>query len=78
MLQQAISETCVNMKKCILLWTIQGIRYQRRHIAWSEFSAGRGKGAVLKIAESLREAEAQTLHDRYMGMGNGDLKNKSY
>ena len=64
-LQWSISETYINTKKCIPLWATQGIRYQRRHIAWSESSTGGGKGAALKIAKSLLEAEAQTLQDRY-------------
>ena len=64
-LQWSISETCINTKKCIPLWATQGIRHQRRHIAYSESSNDRGKGATLEIAKLLLEAEAQTLQDRY-------------
>ena len=64
-LQWCISETCINMKRCIPLWATQGIRYQHRHIAWSRFFDGRSKGAALEIAKSFLESEAQTLQDRY-------------
>ncbi len=64
-LQWSIWETCNTTKKCIPLWATQGIRYQRRHTAWSDSSNGRGKGAALETAKSLLESEAQTLHDRY-------------
>ncbi|KAI4260741.1 MAG: hypothetical protein LQ352_000133 [Teloschistes flavicans] len=53
------------MKKCVPLWATQGIRYQRRHMAWSRFLGGEGKRAAPEIAKSLLEAEAQTLQDRY-------------
>lgn len=69
-LQWSISETCINTKKCIPLWATQGVRHQRRHIAWLESSNGRGEGAALDIAKSLLEAEAQNLQDRY-GFGGG-------
>ncbi len=68
-LQWSVSETCINTKKCVQLWATQGIRYQRRHIAWSEFSNGGSKGPALEIMESLLEAEAQTLEDRYGSEG---------
>lgn len=68
-LQWSISETCVNTKKCVPLWATQGIRYQRRDIAWSEFSISRGKLADPEIAKSLLEVDAQSLQDRYGSSG---------
>jgi hypothetical protein len=64
-LQWSISETSINTKKCIPLWATQGIRYQRRYIAWSESSNDGRKGAAPETVKSLLEAEAQTLQDRY-------------
>lgn len=64
-LQWSISETCIHTKKCIPLWAIQGMRYQRRHIAWAKLSTGEGKDTAPQIANSLLEVEAQSLQDRY-------------
>lgn len=64
-LQWSISETCIHTKKCIPLWATQGIRYQRRHIAWAESSAGGGEDTALEIAKILLEVEAQSLENRY-------------
>lgn len=63
-LQWSISETCIHTKRCIPLWATQGIRYQRRHIAWAESTIG-DTDTALKMAKSLLEVEAQTLEDRY-------------
>ena len=65
MLQWSVSETCIHTRKCIPLWATQGIRYQRRHIAWADSSIGGGKGTALEMANSLLEVEAQSLEDRY-------------
>ena len=64
-LQWSISETCIHTKKCIPLWATQGIRYQRRHIAWADSSAGGGEDSALEMAKSLLEVEAQSLENRY-------------
>lgn len=74
-LQWSISETCINTKKCIPLWATQGMRYQRRHAAWSEYSFGKSKGASLEVVKSLLEAEAHTLQDRY-GLGEQGYEEK--
>jgi hypothetical protein len=60
-----IWETFIHTKKCIPLWVTQGMRYQRRHAAWSGSSNDGARGATLNVAKSLLEAEAQTLRDRY-------------
>ena len=65
MLQWSISETCIHTKKCIPLWATQGMRHQRRHIAWAKSSIGGGKDTALGMAKSLLEVEAQSLQDRY-------------
>ena len=64
-LQWSISETCIHTKKCIPLWATQGMRHQRRHVAWANLSMGGGKDTALRMAESLLEAEAQSLQNRY-------------
>ena len=64
-LQWSISETCIHTKRCVPLWATQGIRYQRRHMAWAKSSIGGDKGTALEMAESLLEVEAQSLEDRY-------------
>lgn len=72
-LQWSIAQTCIQTKRCVPLWATQGIRYQRRHIAWSDYSSNCGKESALKIAKSLLEPEAQTVEDRY-GFGERRLE----
>lgn len=64
-LQWSIAQTCIHTKRCVPLWATQGIRHQRRHIAWSEYSSNDCEESALKIAKSLLEPEAQTLENRY-------------
>ena len=64
-LEWSILETCIHTKKCIPLWATQGMRYQRRHVAWAESSASGGEHSALEMAESLLEVEAQSLRHRY-------------
>ena len=64
-LQWSISETCIHTKKRIPLWATQGVRYQRRHIAWAKSSTGGGEGTAPEMAKSLLEVESQSLQDRY-------------
>lgn len=64
-LQWSIAQTCIHTKRCVPLWATQGIRYQRRHTAWSEYSGNDCAESALKIAKSLLEPEAQSLRDRY-------------
>ena len=64
-LEWSISETCIHTKKFIPLWATQGMRYQRRHIAWADSSTGGSEHSALEMAKSLLEVEAQSLHDRY-------------
>ena len=65
----SISETLISTKKYVPQWATQGIRYQRRHIAWSQMiHRGSGDKRALDILKSLLEPEAQTLQDRY-GIG---------
>ena len=67
-LRWSISETCVDARKSVPLWAIQGLRFQHRHVAWSRCSFSQGQGAVSKTAKTLLEPEAQSLEDRY-GLG---------
>ena len=64
-LEWSILETGIHTKKCIPLWATQGMRYQRRHIAWAESSTAGGEHSALEMAKSLLEVEAQSLQDRY-------------
>ena len=65
----SIWETVITTKKCVAQWATQGIRYQRRYIAWLQMShTGSGDKSALDISKSLLEPEAQTLQDRY-GVG---------
>lgn len=64
-LQWSIAQTCIHTKRCVPLWATQGVRYQRRHIAWSEYSGNDCEESALKIAKSLLEPEAKSLEDRY-------------
>ncbi|KAI9652878.1 MAG: hypothetical protein M1829_001367 [Trizodia sp. TS-e1964] len=58
-----ISETCMNTRRCVPLWATQGMRYQRRHLAWSDPPAD--GGLSLDKAMSVLEPEAQSLEERY-------------
>lgn len=71
-LQWSIAQTCIHTKRCVPLWATQGIRYQRRHIAWSDYSSNCCEESALKIAKSLLEPEAQTIENRY-GFGERRL-----
>lgn len=64
-LQWSIAQTCIHTKRSVPLWATQGIRHQRRNIAWSEYSSNGCKESALNIAKSLLEPEAQTLQDQY-------------
>ena len=64
-LEWSILETCIHTKKCIPLWATQGVRYQRRHIAWAESSTGGDEYSALEMARSLLQVEAQSLQVRY-------------
>lgn len=71
-LKWSIAQTCIHTKRCVPLWATQGIRYQRRHIAWSDYSSNCCEESALKIARSLLEPEAQTIESRY-GFGKRPL-----
>ena len=64
-LQWSISETCIYTRKSVPLWAIQGLRHQRHLAASSQSSKGEGQNRAANIANSLLEAEAQSLKARY-------------
>ena len=70
-LQWSISETCINTKKSVPLWAIQGLRHQRRLVATSQSSKGDGQSDPVDAAKSLLETEAQSLEVRYGIGGQG-------
>lgn len=64
-LRWCIAETHLYTRKCVPLWAAQGVRSQRREIAWSELRGDDGLDIPLDLAKSLLEPEAQSLGDRY-------------
>ncbi|KAI9679782.1 MAG: hypothetical protein M1817_004796 [Caeruleum heppii] len=69
----SISETCISTQKCMPLWATQGLRYQRRHVAWSGSSGNEDGAFDMTAAKALLEPEAQTLEERY-GSDQGRLE----
>ena len=69
-LRWSIQETCTSTKKCVPLWAIQGIRHQRRQLAWSD-SLQIEESRATDAAKRLLEPEAQSLEERYGCGGQG-------
>ena len=63
-LRWSIQETCTHTKKCVPLWATQGIRHQRRQLAWSD-SLQIEDSVATDAAKRLLEPEAQSLEERY-------------
>ena len=64
-LRWSIAETCSNMRKSIPLWAVQGLRCQRRDVAWSSLLCKGSDQEHIDAATTLLEAEGQSLQDRY-------------
>ncbi|KLJ08813.1 hypothetical protein EMPG_15752 [Blastomyces silverae] len=64
-LSWAVSETCIDMRRSIPLWAIQGQRYEHHRSLWAEAHT-KGKIKMSK-AQAVRflEEESQTLDARY-------------
>lgn len=61
----SIANTYSYTKRCVGLWSVQGMRYQRHHVAWSEPISNGNEEVLTKFANSLLEPEAQTIKQRY-------------
>ena len=61
----SIANTCNYTRRCVGLWAVQGMRYQRHHVAWSEQLSSGNETVPTDFANSLLEAEAQTIKQRY-------------
>lgn len=64
-LSWAISEPCIDMRRSIPLWAVQGQKYERHSSLWAE---SRNKGKVqISTTQAARflEEESQTLEARY-------------
>lgn len=70
-LRWSISETHIYTRKCIPLWATQGIRQQRRHVAWSQSVNSDQSGLSLSAAKLMLEPEAQSLQNRYGSVRQG-------
>ncbi|PGG97603.1 hypothetical protein GX51_07235 [Blastomyces parvus] len=64
-LSWAISQTCIDMRRSIPLWAMQGQRYDRHRSLWAEaHTKGKINMSATQAARFL-EAESQTLDARY-------------
>jgi hypothetical protein len=61
----SIANTYNYTRRCVGLWAVQGMRYQRHHIAWSEALSNENGAIPTNFTNLLLEAEAQTIKERY-------------
>lgn len=64
-LKWSMGETCTSMRKSIPLWAVQGLRCQRRHMAWLKLDSSHNEGLPAEAAALLLEAEAVSIEERY-------------
>ncbi|KAF9870460.1 hypothetical protein CkaCkLH20_12127 [Colletotrichum karsti] len=64
-LEWAISETMVDLRRGICLWANQGRRFEHHKMLWSGASAGVSTNLTREHALKFLEEEAQTLNKRY-------------
>ncbi|TVY48539.1 hypothetical protein LOCC1_G001313 [Lachnellula occidentalis] len=64
-LDWAISETCVDMRRSMPLWAAQGRRFEQQHEIWDEARTDNGITLSKEQAETFLEDESQTLDTRY-------------
>ena len=64
-LRWSIRETCISTKKCVPLWAIQGVRHQRRQLAWPVSLSTEVSATAIDAAKGLLEPEAKSLEERY-------------
>jgi hypothetical protein len=64
-LDWSISETWAHTRRCIPLWAMQGLRYQRHSKVWSELLEAGAERSPIDIAQSFLEREALSIEKRY-------------
>ncbi|PGH08675.1 hypothetical protein AJ79_05957 [Helicocarpus griseus UAMH5409] len=64
-LSWAVSETCIDMRRNIPLWAVQGQRYERQRALWAETQTNGEIQMSCDQAERFLEDESQTLEARY-------------
>lgn len=65
-LQWAISETWIDMRRNMPLWAVQGDRFVRHNDLWDQFRDETGRTSLSQSrAESFLEDEAQSIENRY-------------
>ncbi|ROW09287.1 hypothetical protein VPNG_05843 [Cytospora leucostoma] len=64
-LEWAISETHMDIRKSMPLWAAQGERFERQRLLWDEARTDTGIEMTAEQAAKFLEVEAQTLEQRY-------------
>src|SRR5436190_13144539 len=64
-LSWSISETWAYTRRCIPLWAMQGLRYQRHSKVWSDLLEADAEQSPMDIAKSFLEREALSIDERY-------------
>ncbi|KAK7740939.1 hypothetical protein SLS53_005002 [Cytospora paraplurivora] len=64
-LDWAMSETHIDIRKSIPLWAAQGERFERQRLLWAEARTNTGIEMTAEQAVKFLEVEAQTLEQRY-------------
>ena len=64
-LRWSIQETCISTRRCVPLWAIQGVRHQRRQLAWPTSLGTVDSSTAVNAAKQLLEPEAKSLEERY-------------
>ncbi|EKJ69179.1 hypothetical protein FPSE_10644 [Fusarium pseudograminearum CS3096] len=61
----AISETCQSLRREVLLWLTQGVRFDHQRHLWDELNTSDNHRSRLASAQSFKEEEALSLDRRY-------------
>ncbi|CAF3497814.1 unnamed protein product [Fusarium graminearum] len=61
----AINETCQSLRREVLLWLNQGVRFDHQRHLWDELNASDDRPSRLASAQSFKEEEALSLDRRY-------------
>ncbi|TVY87635.1 hypothetical protein LAWI1_G008611, partial [Lachnellula willkommii] len=69
-LNWAISETCVDIRRSMPLWAAQGRRFEQQREIWAEATTDDGITLSKDQAEKFLEDESQTLDTRYRPRSN--------
>ncbi|KAF2835464.1 hypothetical protein M501DRAFT_432682 [Patellaria atrata CBS 101060] len=61
----AVSETCIDMRRSIPLWAIQGQRFEHQSTLWVDYRTNNKIKMSKEQAKKFLEDESQSLKDRY-------------